>query len=103
MAPRRSRGPTGPFLAFVASSLPATSSCALAPDGGASGEPADPDVGNTRHPLSAQTSSTFTLFETGQVRPLALSPDNQLLFAVNLDRFEGPGTCAGHSLRGHLP
>ena len=28
-------------------------------------------------------SSSFTLFESGQVRPLALSPDGQLLFAVN--------------------
>src|SRR5262245_53945230 len=28
-------------------------------------------------------ASSFTLFESGQVRPLALSPDRSLLFAVN--------------------
>jgi DNA-binding beta-propeller fold protein YncE len=32
---------------------------------------------------TASTRSPFTLFETGQVRPLALSPSGQLLFAVN--------------------
>ena len=31
----------------------------------------------------ARASASFTLFETGQVRPLALSPDEQFLFAVN--------------------
>jgi DNA-binding beta-propeller fold protein YncE len=31
----------------------------------------------------AQASPPFTLFESGQVRPLALSPDGKLLFAVN--------------------
>ncbi len=30
-----------------------------------------------------QTSGAFTLFESGQVRPLALSPSGKLLFAVN--------------------
>ncbi len=29
------------------------------------------------------SGDSFTLFESGQVRPLALSPDSQLLFAVN--------------------
>jgi 6-phosphogluconolactonase (cycloisomerase 2 family) len=29
------------------------------------------------------SASSFTLFESGQVRPLALSPDGKLLFAVN--------------------
>ena len=32
---------------------------------------------------SAHASSPFTLFESGQVRPLALSPNGKLLFAVN--------------------
>lgn len=32
---------------------------------------------------SATSSSPYTLFESGQVRPLALSPDKQHLFAVN--------------------
>ena len=31
----------------------------------------------------AEASPDYTLFETGQVRPLALSPDGKLLFAVN--------------------
>jgi DNA-binding beta-propeller fold protein YncE len=31
----------------------------------------------------AQAASPYTLFEGGQVRPLALSPDRKLLFAVN--------------------
>src|SRR5262250_3653410 len=30
-----------------------------------------------------QAAPSFTLFESGQVRPLALSPDGQWLFAVN--------------------
>jgi YVTN family beta-propeller protein len=32
---------------------------------------------------AAEASSPYTLFESGQVRPLALSPDRQHLFAVN--------------------
>ena len=32
---------------------------------------------------SARTSPSYTLFESGQVRPLAMSPDKQHLFAVN--------------------
>ncbi|MGK4006446.1 beta-propeller fold lactonase family protein [Sorangium sp. So ce1036] len=32
---------------------------------------------------SAAAASSFTVFESGQVRPLALSPDGRLLFAVN--------------------
>jgi DNA-binding beta-propeller fold protein YncE len=33
--------------------------------------------------MIARAASSFTLFETGQVRPLALSPDGTRLFAVN--------------------
>jgi YVTN family beta-propeller protein len=33
--------------------------------------------------LAARASAAFTTFETGQVRPLALSPDGTSLFAVN--------------------
>jgi len=33
--------------------------------------------------LPARSESSFTLFESGQVRPLALSPDGKHLFAVN--------------------
>jgi DNA-binding beta-propeller fold protein YncE len=45
-----------------------------------------PDAGAARHARSAPQSpktSSFTLFESGQVRPLAMSPDRQHLFAVN--------------------
>src|SRR4051812_31753697 len=31
----------------------------------------------------ASAASNYTLFESGQVRPIALSPDGQLLFVVN--------------------
>src|SRR5436305_8011276 len=41
---------------------------------------ADTKAGNRGAPKDA---SSFTLFESGQVRPLALSPDRQHLFAVN--------------------
>src|SRR4051794_12208761 len=41
---------------------------------------ADTKVGDRGSPKAA---SSFTLFESGQVRPLALSPDRQHLFAVN--------------------
>ena len=33
--------------------------------------------------MPAEASSPYTLFESGQVRPLAMSPDKQHLFAVN--------------------
>ena len=32
---------------------------------------------------AAKASSSYTLFESGQVRPLAMSPDKRHLFAVN--------------------
>ncbi|MGH7485927.1 MAG: YncE family protein, partial [bacterium] len=39
---------------------------------------------NTSRPhSSAKASSNYTLFESGQVRPLAMSPDKRHLFAVN--------------------
>jgi DNA-binding beta-propeller fold protein YncE len=42
---------------------------------------ADTGVGLLRS--SAAASSPYTLFESGQVRPLAMSPDKRYLFAVN--------------------
>ena len=42
---------------------------------------ADTGVGLLRSSKAA--SSTYTLFESGQVRPLAMSPDKRHLFAVN--------------------
>ncbi|HEX8107994.1 MAG TPA: beta-propeller fold lactonase family protein, partial [Kofleriaceae bacterium] len=38
---------------------------------------------STSSSSSSSSSSSFTLFEAGQVRPLALSPDRQHLFATN--------------------
>ncbi len=38
--------------------------------------------GFAAHP-AAQAANSFTLFESGQVRPLALSPDGKYLYAVN--------------------
>jgi DNA-binding beta-propeller fold protein YncE len=83
MDPRyRHCGPLGPRLALVACTLATVPSCAVPPESRSGGEPAEPAVGTTQQPLSGQSSS-FTVFESGQVRPLALSPDRQLLFAVN--------------------
>ncbi len=41
---------------------------------------AEPRAGSRK---SAKASSPYTLFESGQVRPLAMSPDKRHLFAVN--------------------
>jgi DNA-binding beta-propeller fold protein YncE len=63
-------------LAFTAalSSVPGTSRVAEAS--------ADPEAGSLL-PNLAKASSPYTLFESGQVRPLAMSPDKRHLFAVN--------------------
>jgi DNA-binding beta-propeller fold protein YncE len=66
------------------------------------GSPVASPVGNAR----ASAASAFTLFESGQVRPLALSPSGRFLFAVNtpdsrLEVFKvGPG---GLVHRGSVP
>jgi DNA-binding beta-propeller fold protein YncE len=72
-----------PLIALVAISVTTTLSCATRSENSRSGELTDPDAGISHHSLSAATASSFTLFESGQVRPLALSPDKQHLFAVN--------------------
>jgi YVTN family beta-propeller protein len=69
----------GAFVALVTTTL----SCAPPPENGRSEESTGAEVGISHHPLSAAAASSFTLFESGQVRPLALSPDKQHLFAVN--------------------
>src|SRR5258706_8501037 len=48
-----------------------------------------PEAAANRAPAAKQPS--FTLFESGQVRPLALSPNGRLLFACNTpdNRLEG--------------
>ncbi len=70
------------LIAFVALALAATPACAP-PEEDRPDASANPEVGVTRQPLSNQSSSSFTLFESGQVRPLAMSPDKRLLFVVN--------------------
>jgi DNA-binding beta-propeller fold protein YncE len=66
------------FMALVAFGL--TLALSLAPGTSRLVE-ADEDVRLLRG--SAKSSSSYTLFESGQVRPLAMSPDKRLLFAVN--------------------
>ncbi len=82
MDPRHTHRGARSLIAFMTLSLAATPACA--PPGGSQPDAAaEPEVGVTAQPLSEQPSSSFTLFESGQVRPLAMSPDRQLLFAVN--------------------
>jgi DNA-binding beta-propeller fold protein YncE len=66
-------------------------SCARVPEHGQADQLMNLDT-QIHQPLSAlsalsavtpSSSSSLTLFESGQVRPLALSPDHQHLFAVN--------------------
>jgi DNA-binding beta-propeller fold protein YncE len=82
MDPRHAdRGSTRSLVAFVTFALSATASCATPEDDrpDASGD----RTAVTEPQASTQAPSKYTLFESGQVRPLALSPDRQLLFAVN--------------------
>jgi DNA-binding beta-propeller fold protein YncE len=77
MEPRRScRGPVRSLVACVA--LAAVPACTPPSEDAREGE-----LPATRRQPPAQAASSFTLFESGQVRPLALSPDKQHLFAVN--------------------
>jgi DNA-binding beta-propeller fold protein YncE len=63
-----------PAFAFLAA-------LASAPSAGRSAEAAAGTKAGGRN--APKVSSSYTLFESGQVRPLALSPDRQHLFAVN--------------------
>ncbi|HWU89324.1 MAG TPA: beta-propeller fold lactonase family protein [Kofleriaceae bacterium] len=83
MDPRYSQfGRSAPRLVLACLSLSAPAACGRVEDD-PTGGPADASVGASAHHASAPAPSRFTLFESGQVRPLALSPDRQLLFAVN--------------------
>ncbi|HBL29603.1 MAG TPA: hypothetical protein DD490_22440 [Acidobacteria bacterium] len=53
------------------------------PGAGRPSEASAEPVAGLRSHRSAATSPSYTLFESGQVRPLALSPDKRHLFAVN--------------------
>src|SRR5688572_29404895 len=69
---------------LLASLLLSASGCA---DNQAEPSAEEPIAENTAALFHRRTSTaneeTFTAFESGQVRPLALSPDGKLLFAVN--------------------
>ena len=80
---RSNCGPTRPLATCMAISAALTLSCTQRPDDDGPGGSADAAVENSQHHSPSQTPSSFTLFESGQVRPLALSPDKQRLFAVN--------------------
>jgi len=82
--------------AFVALALAAVPSCAPSPPSPApdraevatapSGESAQRQGAAqvvSAAPSPASSHASFTVFESGQVRPLAMSPDKQHLFAVN--------------------
>jgi DNA-binding beta-propeller fold protein YncE len=76
-------------MGFVAVSLAAASACVPDPVPGedrlsiALAEPTASGPGISHPPPRAAPTSRDTVFESGQVRPLALSPDRQHLFAVN--------------------
>jgi YVTN family beta-propeller protein len=82
-------------LLIVLGALAATTTLACAPpvesrrvaeavDPPAAGQPASLALPTSpASPATPTTAPSFTLFETGQVRPLALSPDKRHLFAVN--------------------
>jgi DNA-binding beta-propeller fold protein YncE len=72
------RGSPRPLVTFVALAFLGTPSCTPP-----SVESTDAAVEITARRPPAGAASSFTLFESGQVRPLALSPDKQHLFAVN--------------------
>jgi YVTN family beta-propeller protein len=83
------RGSLRSLVAFVALSFTATS-CAPPADEVTeelTDEVKETAIGISQHRpatgASSSDSSSFTLFESGQVRPLALSLDKQHLFAVN--------------------
>jgi DNA-binding beta-propeller fold protein YncE len=78
----RFRGLMMSLTAFVGFAFTALSS---APDMSRPAEAsADTKVGKLlRSSVKTSSSSSYTLFESGQVRPLAMSPDKQHLFAVN--------------------
>jgi len=79
------------LVAFAPLAVTATLSCAPPSDpveGSPADEPAPSATGATgatgvERAATTSTSSSFALFESGQVRPLALSQNKQHLFAVN--------------------
>ena len=77
--PRHARFVLSGFLA-TCGVLPLASSCEQSSDPGSPVQ--DPAIGTTTT-TAAATSPSFLEFESGHVRPIALSPDGTRLFAVN--------------------
>ncbi|HEX3478227.1 MAG TPA: hypothetical protein VHT91_24570, partial [Kofleriaceae bacterium] len=69
---RGHRGPIGSLVVFAPFAVTVALSCA--PTG---------ETGAVESARESPGASSFALFESGQVRPLAISPDRQHLFAVN--------------------
>jgi DNA-binding beta-propeller fold protein YncE len=75
-------------LVVLATLLPSTMiSCSPSPETSRSGESTGAGLGISHESVPpvvpGAAGPRFTLFESGQVRPLAISPDRQHLFAVN--------------------
>jgi hypothetical protein len=85
---RYSRGASSIVLIAIETLAVALSvSCASSPEvsgppSGSSGDPAAAPVVRAGS-ASSPAAPPFTVFESGQVRPLAMSPSKQFLFAVN--------------------
>ncbi len=74
------------FLRFALSAVSLLASAPIAPNSGKSPatlKPAKPVIVKNRAHVTSSRSS-FAVFESGPVRPLALSPDGTLLFATNI-------------------
>ncbi len=83
-------GPLGLLVAFAPLTVLALSCAPAGESGGpdissqeSAGSPGSGIESNHRDAPHSATRSSFTLFESGQVRPLAISPDRQHLFATN--------------------
>ena len=82
-------GATRPFVACVSLTVAAALSCTPGAELGGAEQSSQRDVeigGQSAAAAPAARSpdaSSFTLFESGQVRPLALSPDRHHLFVAN--------------------
>ena len=76
-----------PLVGFAAVSLSTMLACTSAPHDSSRSDDlasAETEISQSHQPAApAAAGSSFTSFESGQVRPIALSPDKRLLFAVN--------------------
>ena len=78
------RGSMRLLVGFVSLAVTAALSCAPADENSRAEASTVPGVGPSAPPSPRSAiAASFTLFESGQVRPLAISPDKQHLFAVN--------------------